>query len=91
MNKTSAIKIFKTCGYWMTVLLYYTAIILAIGTICGACLFPLIGPFFVDSTAMALAKKGAWMGFRYAGVWAGGTAITLCFFKAGRNKSANGS
>ena len=82
------IKVLKICAYWAAQLLYYIAIILAIGTIAGACLFPLLGPLFVDSSVWALMKKGAWTGFRYAGVWAGGSAIVICFFKAGRKKTS---
>lgn len=84
------IRILKICTYWSAFLLYYTAIILALGTIIGSCLFSLFGPLFVDSSSLELIKKGAWIGFRYAGVWAGGAAIVLCFIKGARNKTANG-
>lgn len=83
------IKILKICAYWSAHLLCYTALILSLGTVVGACLFPLLGPLFVDSPLFALMKKGAWTGFRYAGVWAGGTAIVLCFIK-GNRINANG-
>lgn len=79
-------KILKICAYWSAFLVYYTSIILAIGTIAGALLFSLLGPLFVDSNFISLMKKGAWIGFRYAGVWAGGTAIVLCFIKGHNRK-----
>lgn len=81
-------KLLKTSAYWLTFFLYYTAIILTVGTLAGACLFPLLGPLFVDSPFLALMKKGAWIGFRYAGVWAGGTAIILCFIKGAKQRGS---
>lgn len=83
-------KIFKRLGYWVGLLLYYIGIVLAIGTVTGSCLFGLLGSFFVDLSYWELMKKGAWIGFRYAGVWAGGIGITLCVLKAGRRKAVYG-
>ncbi len=81
-------KIFKVSAYWLMFLLYYTVVILVLGTVSGAVLFAFLGPLFVDSTFLVLIKKGAWIGFRYAGVWAGGTAIVLCFIKGARKRGS---
>lgn len=80
-------KIFKVSAYWLMFLFYYTAVILVLGTVAGACLFGLLGPLFVDSTFLVLIQKGAWIGFRYAGVWAGGTAIVLCFIQGAKKRA----
>lgn len=77
-------KYLKFTLYWIAFLLYYTAIILAIGSTVGAILFPTVGPFFVDLPFFDLLKKGLWTGFRYSGVWAGGVAIVLCFIRGRR-------
>ncbi|PWU05647.1 MAG: hypothetical protein C5B43_03025 [Verrucomicrobia bacterium] len=64
--------------------LCYTAAILGIGSVVGGILFVLIGMYFTEYTFFYLIKKGIWVGFRYAGVWAGGSAIVLCFVKGGK-------
>ncbi|OIO60682.1 MAG: hypothetical protein COZ46_01505 [Verrucomicrobia bacterium CG_4_10_14_3_um_filter_43_23] len=71
--------------YWIWSFLYYVGLILVAGTVVGSVAFVLLGPIFVDDyTFLGLLKKGAWIGFRYAGVWAGGVAIVLCCMKANK-------
>lgn len=79
-------KAMRICAYWVGSFLYYVVIILAVGSVLGACLFTFFGTLFGDYTLKDLFKKGLWIGFRYAGVWAGGLAIVLCFFKGGRRR-----
>ncbi len=76
------LKIVKPIFYWLMWFLIYAAIILVIGTVLGSMVSMLIGKFNSSLSSTQLAKKGAWVGFRYAGVWAGGTSIILCFIKA---------
>lgn len=84
-------KLVKNCAYWLVHFFYYVVLILAIGSLAGASLFAIFGTIFSDSSIWVLMKKGVWAGFRYGGVWAGGSAIVLCFLKAGRKRSINAS
>lgn len=72
-------------GYWMFHFLKYVAIILLIGTVIGAVAFSALGNAFTDYDAVFLLKKGISVGFRYAGVWAGGISIVFCIIKARKN------
>lgn len=75
--------IIKLIGVWLLRFGFYVAIILAIGTIIGSIGFVTIGSLLAREYGFEfLLKKGASIGFRYAGVWAGGASIILCFIKA---------
>ena len=76
----------KNSAYWLAFFLYYVLLVLAIGSLAGAILFAFFGLIFFEINIITLLKKGLWIGFRYAGVWAGGLAIVLCFLKAGRKE-----
>jgi len=67
--------------YYLGYFVYYTVIILGAGTVIGLILFTLLGPLFGEYSFSFLLKKGAWVGFRYAGVWAGGVSIVLCIIR----------
>jgi len=76
-------KIVKAVGIWLMRFSFYTAVILAAGMVIGGIGFVTIGGLFAKGyTCEFLFKKGASIGFRYAGVWAGGAAIVLCCMKA---------
>ena len=77
----------KNSAYWTTFLVYYTCIILAVGTFVCAMVFVLIGHFAVDMTTEELFKKGAWIGFRYASIWAIGIATVKCFMRGKARKA----
>lgn len=79
------IKFLKTIGYWLLYFLGYTGLTLALGSILGAILYVLFGTTFTEYSVLILMKKGLWIGFRYAGVWAGGLAIVLCFVKGAKS------
>lgn len=72
--------------YWLFLFFYYVFLILAIGSLAGAFLFATLGILFSEKSLLALLKQGIGTGFRYAGIWAGGLAIVLCFMKAGRKR-----
>lgn len=76
-------KIVKLVSIWLMRFSFYTVTILATGTAIGIIGFVTIGSLFAKGYTLGfLLKKGAWVGFRYAGVWAGGSAIVLCCMKA---------
>ena len=76
-------RIVKSGSMWLLRFSFYTGIILAMGTLIGSLGFIVIGSLFIKGyTCEFLLKKGAWIGFRYAGVWAGGAAVVLCCMKA---------
>lgn len=77
-------KFFKNCAYWSLHFICYAGLILTIGSVVGAILFIVFGKSFTDYTLLNLIKKGLSIGFRYAGVWAVGLGIVLCFVKGGR-------
>lgn len=71
--------------YWLWWFIAYTIIILEIGAIAGALLFATIGALTHPQMDIILrAEMGLADGFLYAGVWAGGIAIVLCFMRAHR-------
>jgi len=77
------IKFLKNCAYWGLHFCCYAGLTLAIGSLMGAMLFAVFGKSFTDYTVLTLIKKGLSVGFRYAGVWAVGVGIVLCFVKGG--------
>ncbi len=56
---------------------YYVGCILLAGSVLFAVLFLALGLAFSPYTAKELIYKGLSVGFRYAGIWAGGTALVL--------------
>ena len=68
--------------YWIVVFISYVSMILMMGILLGASGFVGFGLIFSDYDFLFLLKKGAWVGLRYAGVWAGGIGIVLCIMKA---------
>lgn len=61
----------------------YTAMCLAAGSVVGGVAYMLVG-FFTHPELSVWTRfhEGAWLGFRFVGVWAGGLAIVLCFIQA---------
>lgn len=82
------INLAKAVLYWTAHLLLFVAAILVTGTIVGSILFLVLGNCFGDYGWLFLLKQGAWAGFRYAGVWAGGVAIVLCFIKGAKRRAS---
>lgn len=72
-------KIAKIGAYCALRFVYYTLLILLLGTILGGVGYMALGKLFVSYDFITLCKKGMWAGFRYGGVWAGGVAIVLTF------------
>ena len=66
------INFIKSTLYWIGLGLLYTIRILSTGMTAGVIAFVLLGPLFGSYTHDALFLKGASVGFRYTGVWAGG-------------------
>lgn len=75
---------FKIIRYGLVRFVYYVGLVLICGTIVGAVLFMLLGKLFGDYTYWDLLKQGAWVGFRFSGVWAGGIALVMSFMDAKR-------
>lgn len=76
----------KRIGYWSMYFVCFVGVILAIGSVLGAFFYVVFGSGFTEYGLFMLCKKGLWAGFRYAGVWAVGLAIVLCFVKAARKE-----
>lgn len=74
----------KKVGYWFIHFIGFVSIILAIGSMLGAFFYVIFGSSFTEYPILLLIKKGLWAGFRYAGVWAVGLSIVLCFLKGAR-------
>lgn len=70
---------------------YYVGCILLIGSAGFASLFLVLGLALSDYTAKELLYKGLSVGFRYAGVWAGGTALVLAIKKIAEKKTKGAS
>lgn len=70
------------CLYWLGWWVLYVVTTIAIGGIVGCLLFPTVGFIFqMDYEMSYLFKKGLMNGAQYAGVWAGGLGIVLCFIR----------
>lgn len=65
---------------------YYVGCILLTGSMVFAFLFWVLGLALTHYTAQELLYKGLSVGFRYAGVWAGGTALVLTIQKLGQKR-----
>lgn len=65
---------------------YYVGCILLLGSSLFAFLFLGLGAAFSNYTPHALLLKGLSVGFRYAGVWAGGTALVLTIQKLAQKR-----
>lgn len=76
----------KRIAYWLIHFVCFVGVILAIGSIIGAFFYVVFGNSFTEYSVSILFKKGLWAGFRYAGVWAVGLAIVLCFLKGARKE-----
>tara|TARA_B100001248_G_scaffold220746_1_gene176658 strand:- start:106252 stop:106533 length:282 start_codon:yes stop_codon:yes gene_type:complete len=77
------VKTLKIIAYWLTCIYCYTAIIIGSAAFVGAILAPIIGKVLaLDYTTHYLIHQGAWIGARYGGVWAGGSAIVCCMIHA---------
>lgn len=76
----------KWLAYWTGWLLFYVAVVMLIGGVVGMLVSPIIAWVFrFDMTWSDLLAKSFSMGARYAGVWAGGIALVLCF-RRGRHR-----
>lgn len=69
--------------------IYYVGCILLTGSVLFAVLFLALGLVFSPYTAKELLYKGLSVGFRYAGVWAGGTALVLTVKKIIEKNQSN--
>ena len=73
------IKIVKWIGLWLG----YVGLICLIGTIGGVLTHGIYALFCVEPERYSeLLVLGMQHGFKYGGVWAGGTAIVLCCIRA---------
>jgi len=82
-------RIVKSSLTWLAIWAAYAVAIIAIGSILGALLGPIVGLIMnQEYTFTGYMLKGLSIGARYAGVWAGGTAIVLCVLHANRKRSA---
>jgi len=70
---------------WICFFLFYAISIVVLGAIGGMLAFLLLGKLFMpDMTFVELGLKGLRVGAIYAGVWASGVSIVLCFMKGHR-------
>jgi hypothetical protein len=73
-------KVLRAILYWSLRCLGYTLVILLAGTCVGTLGALVLGPWVrPGSTLGQLACQGAWLGFRYAGIWAIGVSIVICY------------
>lgn len=63
---------------------FYSVCILLIGSVLFGCLFVILGLIWTDYSPQELLHKGLSVGFRYAGVWAGGSALVLTVIRLAR-------
>lgn len=66
--------------------LFYIWIVFVIGISMGVLIFTTIGHFITAYDFAHLFKEGAWIGFRYGGVWCGGVAIVLSIMWAKKTR-----
>lgn len=79
----------KTGLYWIFYFLVCCATILSAGVVLGSVAFVIVGQMLPkDYETLFLLKKGAWVGFRYAGIWAGGVSIVLCIMRFKKKREA---
>jgi hypothetical protein len=72
---------------WPLLFLAYGLLTVAAGAIVGTVGFLLLGKLFTPDLSFAeLARHGLRMGSIYAGVWAPGLAIVLCFMHGKRER-----
>lgn len=67
---------------------YYIVCILLIGSAFFGLCFLCLGLLFTDYSPKELLLKGLSVGFRYAGVWAGGSALVLSVMRLIKTKSS---
>lgn len=73
---------------WSCYFIAYVAMTLGAGAVLGGIFYPILAIFLKPELTLAAAIcDGIWLGFRYAGVWAGGVAIVLCVMQAYRTKN----
>ena len=71
--------------YWLGWFIAFVVSIIATGAVLGCILFLTIGALtHPDIVLSERALSGLLDGGRYAGLWAGGLAIVLCFMKGHR-------
>lgn len=67
----------RLLGNGLCYFVYYVSCILFIGSALFALFFVSLGLLCTDYSPKVLLLKGLSVGFRYAGVWAGGSALVL--------------
>lgn len=83
-----AVQKLRTILYWVGFVLAVSLLIMAVGAVLGTLIWVVVGALAgAERTLGQLAQDGAYIGYRYARVWAGGIAIILAFVKAYENFS----
>ena len=73
---------FKSIGYWTGWFIIYVGGIVALGAVVGSILYAIAGSFsHPDLHWTQRMLFGLRDGSQYAGVWAGGLSIVICFMK----------
>jgi hypothetical protein len=72
---------------WTCYFAGYVGMVLMLGALVGALAYLFLG-FFIQSDLGAWERfhEGAWLGFRWIGLWAGGLALILCAMQGYRTK-----
>lgn len=80
MNNTNRPHYVKLGGIWFLRFIGFAAAYILAGAIAGAIVgWPVALIFGMDVEALEAVRKGASIGARYLGVWAGGLALVSCF------------
>lgn len=80
-------KLLRFLVTWICYFAGYVGMVLMLGALVGAFVYMIVG-FFTGSDVGVWQRfhEGAWLGFRWTGVWAGGLAIVLCLMQGYRTK-----
>ncbi len=76
---------FRRILYWTAHFFAYVIMIILAGAVAGAILSPVIALILHWPFTPEIVPRGAWLGLRYAGIWAGGVALVLCAIRAHRH------
>jgi len=80
----------KGVAYWFGWFLTYLAIIIGLGAVIGSLLYTTLGLLtHPDLSWSERALYGMRDGSQYAGVWAGGLSLVLCWMKGYKQKTVN--
>lgn len=75
--------------WWIGIWHGWVALIVAVGALIGAVLFPLIGSLAgMDYTVAAMLRRGVFDGGFYALIWAPGAAFVICVVQSRRRGRA---